>query len=34
MRNSEEQIGTTDLGLMIFVIVGGWALLFLSGLIA
>lgn len=33
MRKSEEQIGTSDIGLMIFVIVGGWVLLFLSGLI-
>lgn len=34
MRGSEEQLGTSDLGLLIFVIVGGWALLFLSGLVS
>ena len=34
MRRSEEQLATTDIGLVIFVIVGGWALLFLSGLIS
>lgn len=27
-----EQIGTTDLGLFVFVVVAGWLLLFQSGL--
>ncbi|CAN5588623.1 hypothetical protein BH18ACI3_BH18ACI3_03220 [soil metagenome] len=32
MQNQEQQIGTTDLGLLVFVIVAGWLLLFQSGL--
>ncbi len=32
MKNYEEQLGTTDLGLLLFVLVAGWLLLFQSGL--
>jgi len=32
MQNQEQQLGTTDLGLLVFVIVAGWLLLFQSGL--
>jgi len=32
MQNREQQYGTTDLGLLVFVIVAGWLLLFQSGL--
>jgi len=32
MPNREKQLGTTDLGLIVFVIVAGWLLLFQSGL--
>ncbi len=31
MRDHEEQFGTTDIGLMIFVVVAGWVLIFYSG---
>ena len=32
MENREQRFGTTDLGLLVFVIVAGWLLLFQSGL--
>lgn len=32
MENREEQFGTTDIGLLVFVLVAGWLLLFQSGL--
>lgn len=32
MERSRKQLGTSDLGLLIFVIVAGWLLLFQSGL--
>jgi len=32
MENRETQFGTTDLGLLVFVVVAGWLLLFYSGL--
>lgn len=32
MRDQDYRIETTDLGLMVFVIVAGWFLLFQSGL--
>jgi hypothetical protein len=32
MERREQQIGTTDLGLLVFVIIAGWLLLFQSGL--
>jgi hypothetical protein len=32
MENRQQQIGTTDLGLLVFVIVAGWLLLFQSGI--
>jgi len=32
MQDRENQIGTTDIGLLVFVIVAGWLLLFYSGL--
>ncbi len=32
MQDREQQLGTTDLGLVVFVIVAGWLLLFQSGL--
>ena len=32
MRTQENQFETSDLGLLVFVIVAGWLLLFQSGL--
>ena len=32
MENREQQLGTTDIGLLIFVIVAGWLLIFQSGI--
>jgi hypothetical protein len=32
MESSKHQLNTSDLGLLIFVIVAGWLLLFQSGL--
>ncbi len=32
MENRQRQLGTTDLGLLVFVIVAGWLLLFQSGI--
>lgn len=32
MKNREQQLGTTDLGLLVFVIAASWLLLFQSGL--
>jgi hypothetical protein len=32
MENRQQQLGTTDIGLLIFVIVAGWLLLFQSGI--
>lgn len=33
MRDHREQLGTNDLGLLVFVIVAGWMIIFQSGLI-
>jgi len=32
MERREQQLNTTDLGLLIFVVVAGWLLLFQSGI--
>ena len=32
MEEREQQLGTTDLGLLVFVLVAGWLLLFYSGI--
>ena len=32
MDRKEQQLGTTDIGLLVFVIVAGWLLLFQSGI--
>lgn len=32
MHRQQQQLGTTDIGLLIFVIVAGWLLLFQSGI--
>lgn len=32
MDRREQQLGTTDIGLLVFVIVAGWLLLFQSGI--
>jgi hypothetical protein len=32
MQNQENQLGANDLGLLVFVLVAGWLLLFQSGL--
>lgn len=32
MNTQEKQLGTTDIGLLVFVIVAGWLLLFQSGI--
>lgn len=32
MKSREQEIGTNDLGLLIFVIIAGWLLLFQSGI--
>ncbi len=32
MEQREQQIGTTDLGLMVFVAVSAWVLIFYSGI--
>ncbi len=31
MRDHEQEFGTTDIGLMLFVVVAGWVLIFYSG---
>jgi len=33
MKNPDQQLGTPDIGVMIFIIVAGWFLLFESGLV-
>jgi len=33
MENKGQQLGTSDLGLLLFVIVAAWLLLFQSGLV-
>jgi hypothetical protein len=32
VENREQQFGTADIGLLVFVIVAGWLLLFQSGI--
>ena len=32
MENREQQLGTTDIGLLVFVLVAAWLLIFQSGL--
>jgi hypothetical protein len=32
MRSREQQLGTADLGLLVFVLVAAWLLVFRSGL--
>jgi hypothetical protein len=32
MENRQQQFGTQDMGLLVFVIVAGWLLLFQSGI--
>lgn len=32
MEEREQQFGTTDIGLLVFVVVAGWLLIFQSGL--
>jgi len=33
MSDPEQQFGTSDIGVLIFIIVAGWFLLFQSGLV-
>jgi len=33
MNDPKQQLGTSDIGILIFIIVAGWFLLFQSGLI-